>query len=224
MRIKQINQSLKNIESIFSKIILTTNYYQNNNCISWKNYKAGILKNLSYPREFQILLDNSQYSFLLKDNSFIQFYYDFDENDNLISCRLAYYPVPKFSNESLVDFEAYSETCNEWLAEFYYDVMLDMLQNERSFSNNSHLRFDYDRNATSHSKCHLQFGGVNDFRLTSSYIASPFCFFHKIINDFFKSSFDQDFFEKRKFKEYARHSFNNKIHFNNEKDIFLIKD
>ncbi|WP_213385133.1 DUF2290 domain-containing protein [Acinetobacter pittii] len=224
MRVRQINQSLKNIESIFSKIILGSNYQQHGNCISWRNYRSGILKNLSYPREYQILLDHFQYSFLLKDNSFIQFYYEFDDEDNLISCRLAYYPVPKFSDECIEDFETYSETCNEWLAEFYYEIMLDMLQNERPFFNNSHLRFDYDKNVTSHSKCHLQFGGINDFRLTSKYIVSPFCFFHKIVNDFFESTFDQEFFEKQKFIEYSRHSINNKIHFEDENDIFLIKD
>ncbi|MFX4952881.1 DUF2290 domain-containing protein [Acinetobacter baumannii] len=133
MRVRQINQSLKNIESIFSKIILGSNYQQHGNCISWRNYRSGILKNLSYPREYQILLDHFQYSFLLKDNSFIQFYYEFDDEDNLVSCRLAYYPVPKFSDECIEDFETYSETCNEWLAEFYYEIMLDMLQNERPF-------------------------------------------------------------------------------------------
>lgn len=224
MKTRQIFQSLKNIDSIFSQLILSSNYKKNNQIISWNNYKSGILKNLSYPREFQILLDNFQYSFLLKDNSFIQFYYEFDNDENLKSCRLAYYPVPKFCDEKLDDFESYSESCNEWLAEFYYDVMIDMMQNDRSIFNNSHLRFDYDSTVTSHSKCHLQFGGINDFRITSKYIVSPFCFFHKIINDFFTNFFPADFFEKHDFINYSRHSRNNKIHFEKEQDIFLIKD
>lgn len=224
MNIRQISQSLKNIESIFSKIILTSNYHKHGNCISWNNYKSGILKNLSYPREFQILLDHSQYSFLLKDNSFIQFYYEFNTDNKLKSCRLAYYPTPKFSDENLQDFETYSETCNEWLSEFYYDVMMDMMQNDRSIFNNSHLRFDYDSVVSSHSKCHLQFGGINDFRLTSKYIVSPFCFFHKIINDFFKKDFQPEFFQSQDFINFANHSRNNKIYFEEENDIFLIKD
>lgn len=224
MNSKQIHQSLKNIDSTFSKIILTSNYHQNDNCISWNNYKSGILKDISYPREFQILLDHSQYSFLLKDNSFIQFYYEFDIENKLKSCRLAYYPTPEFSNESLQDFENYSESCNEWLSEFYYDIMLDMIQNDRSMFNNSHLRFDYDSKVTSHSKCHLQFGGINNFRLTSKFIVSPFCFFHKIINDFFKKDFKPDFFTQSDFINFSNHSRNNKIYFEEETDIFFIKD
>jgi hypothetical protein len=93
-----------------------------------------------------------------------------------------------------------------------------MIQNDRLMFNNSHLRFDYDSKVTSHSKCHLQFGGINNFRLTSKFIVSPFCFFHKIINDFFKKDFQHDFIN------FANHSRNNKIYFEEETDIFFIKD
>ncbi|MGY5710405.1 hypothetical protein ACXHPE_17245, partial [Vibrio cincinnatiensis] len=75
-------QSLGNIEKVYATLIMTTNVdLKNPKAITWGSYRPGILSNISYPREYQLLVDTSQYSYLLKDNSFFQFYFGYDDKE-----------------------------------------------------------------------------------------------------------------------------------------------
>lgn len=47
--------------------------------------------------------------------------------------------------------------------------------------NTSHIRLDFDSKVSSHSKCHLQVGAINDIRIDSKKLLNPFVFFDWIL-------------------------------------------
>lgn len=123
MNIQKIKELLDIIKGVHKDIILTNNYTKvSSNIISWPNYKSGIFKNL-YSKEYEYIVRNRQYSFLLKDNlGCIQFYYEFDKND-ISKIKMAYYPYPVALNENVNDMESYlNEVYDETLLEYYYDI------------------------------------------------------------------------------------------------------
>ncbi|BCV53124.1 hypothetical protein TUM17383_13710 [Shewanella algae] len=101
--------------------------------------------------------------------------------------RLAYYPYPKKKiSETSDELLDYAEDASAPMQDIYLE-MIDLLEDDDDyFSNNSHIRFDYDSKVTSHSKAHLQFGGINDFRITASKFISPFIFLDSISKHFFQ--------------------------------------
>ncbi|HIF9496499.1 TPA: DUF2290 domain-containing protein [Photobacterium damselae] len=216
-----IIQSLFNIEKVYATLIMTTNVdFTNPKVITWNNYRSGILSNISYPREYQLLVDTSQYSYLLKDNSFFQFYFDYDDKDKLTKCRLAYYPAPAFTKESIENIEEYRKSAADWLCDILDEVSIDMLENDAKLTQNSHIRFDYDAKVQSHSKCHLQFGGINNFRIASQKLVLPFAFFTKLIADFHPQWLDEA--KSPKVRDASlKHGVNNAYSFE-ERDLFLI--
>ncbi|EIO4060214.1 DUF2290 domain-containing protein [Vibrio vulnificus] len=214
-------QSLGNIEKVYATLIMTTNVdLKNPKAITWGSYRPGILSNISYPREYQLLVDTSQYSYLLKDNSFFQFYFGYDDKEQLTKCRLAYYPAPAFTKESVENIEEYRKSANDWLCDILDEVSIDMLENDAKLTQNSHIRFDYDAQVQSHSKCHLQFGGINDFRIASRKLVLPFAFFTKVIADFHPLWLSEA--KSPKVQEASlKHGVNNAYSFE-ESDLFLI--
>ncbi len=62
--------------------------------ISWGGRASGVAKGVYYPIEYQHLLDRQQYSVLLGNGSFFQFFYCFNNQDQLHKAKLAYYPRP----------------------------------------------------------------------------------------------------------------------------------
>ena len=149
-------------------------------CISWNKRKPGIQKNIYYAIEYQYLLDNQQYSLLLKDGSFFQFYFEFDLKDILICARLAYYPKPVKTNHddsSLLDAaEAALERDDGDLYDHLFN-WVELLETDIGRpANTSHIRFDYDSAVKSHSKSHLQFGAIQEFRIPSSGFPLPIAF------------------------------------------------
>lgn len=123
MKIEDILDELDLIKTTFRNKIVTSNYKKiNNSEISWDNYKAGIFKNI-YAKEYETLIRNHQYSFLLSDNKgFIQFYFLF-EKDCVTKVKMAYYPYPVELNESKEELEnLIGDTNDEILMEYYYDL------------------------------------------------------------------------------------------------------
>ncbi|MFA0214031.1 DUF2290 domain-containing protein [Vibrio cyclitrophicus] len=215
-----VERSIENIKNTYKSYIMTDNVDTKGTHISWYNYKPGIITNLSYPREYQILLDSGQYSFLLKDNSFFQFYFQYCDEGHLKKCRLAYYPAPVFTKETAEDVMNYMDTASDWLAEALDEVILDMIEHDTKLTQTSHLRFDYDDNVESHSKCHLQFGGINNFRISSKVIILPFLFVEKILSDFC-ADWLEEIGMPRSREEAKAHALNNCYEFP-EEDTFVI--
>jgi len=121
MTFNNIVTDINSIKKCYKELILDTLVESNNNIVSWKDYSSGISKKM-YAREFEDLKNNRQYSFLLKNNGFVQFYYDFT-NNKLNKAKLAYYPYPVMLKESPKDIENYFETTeDEILGEYYYDI------------------------------------------------------------------------------------------------------
>lgn len=123
MGIDEIGLLLDTIKDVHKEIILTNNYKKvSGDVISWENYRPGIYKNL-YSKEYEHLIKNRQYSFLLKDNlGAIQFYYEFEQKQ-ISKIKMAYYPYPAILNENSDDLANYlDESYDETLLEYYYDI------------------------------------------------------------------------------------------------------
>ena len=116
-----INSDISLIKECYKDLILDTLVDSENDVISWKNYSPGVSKKM-YAREFEDLKNNRQYSFLLKNKGFIQFYYDF-RNGKLNKAKLAYYPYPVVLKESMENVEEYYDTTDDTvLGEYYFDL------------------------------------------------------------------------------------------------------
>jgi hypothetical protein len=123
MTIDIILNELKLIEDTFRSKIITTNYKKlSDNEISWDNYKSGIFKNI-YAKEYEIIIRNRQYSYLLSDNKgCIQFYYFFN-NKVIEKVKMAYYPYPIELHETQNEYDnMLNDTDDEVLLEYYYDL------------------------------------------------------------------------------------------------------
>ena len=123
MGIDDIIEELNVIKTTFRSKIVTSNFNKIDETeISWDNYRAGIFKNI-YAKEYETLIRNRQYSFLLSDSKgFIQFYYNF-KGDEIIKVKMAYYPYPVELSESKDDVEnLINDTDDEVLMEYYYDL------------------------------------------------------------------------------------------------------
>lgn len=178
-----VMQSLENVRAVYKKDLQASNVTASDDEISWRNYRPGIFSNTPYLKEYRTLLDSQQYSFLFIDNSFAQIYYQFDEDGNLKKAKLAYYPPPQTTKITVDElYEEFSDA-NDWLLETLFEQAQDMAGDEKLI-NTSHVRFDYDAKVTSHYKAHLQFGGVNDFRMGSEKIPLPFSFVDIMMNAF----------------------------------------
>lgn len=181
MKQKDLIENLDLCYSVFDSIILDRKYIEEGNIISWKRYQKGISKG-PYVLEYVHLLSENQYSFLLEDKSFFQFFYEFD-NEELVKAKLSYYPYPNL----LKLYEGQLLEAMEKMQEMYTEGTDQILEacthGSVESSNTSNLRFDYDKNVTSHSMSHLQFSGLNEMRITSEKIYSPFVFFDLILKN-----------------------------------------
>lgn len=169
-------------------VLMLNNLTQvNNTCrspaeksISWNKRKPGIQKNIYYAIEYQYLLDNQQYSLLLNDGSFFQFYFEFDKKDKLISGRLAYYPKSVNTNHDVGSLLNAAEGAMDRSDGDLYNHLfnwVELLETDIGKpANTSHVRFDYDANVKSHSKSHMQFGAIQEFRIPSSGFPLPLAF------------------------------------------------
>lgn len=84
--------AIESISTVFNSIIIDNLVVYNGNICTWENYIGG-LSRLFYITEFQQCFDKKQYTFLLNDGSFFQFFAKFDK-DGVVHSRLAYYPYP----------------------------------------------------------------------------------------------------------------------------------
>lgn len=122
MHLQAIQQNLNLSLSVFRELVVTSNIETSEDQITWKNYKGGIFKNI-YAREYESLVRNRQYTFLLKESKgFIQCYYYF-ENKVISKMKLAYYPYPVELRDNADDLEGYMEDTNDQhIFEYYYDL------------------------------------------------------------------------------------------------------
>ena len=121
-----IDSVFSNIEltkKVFRKLIVTSNYKKiSETSIGWDNYTPGIFKNL-YAKEYESLIRNRQYSFLLKDDlGFVQFFYEW-HNNSIEKIKMAYYPYPLKVRDDVGDIETYIDDSDDIvLEEYYYDL------------------------------------------------------------------------------------------------------
>ncbi|MCG9940554.1 DUF2290 domain-containing protein [Providencia rettgeri] len=188
MNYSKICQSLNHVE-LFLKPILQQNLIRRDNItntITWNNRKPGIFNNVYYPIEYQSCIDDFQYSLLLNDGSFFQFYYEFNNSsDNLKKAKLAFYPSPIDSKSSLDDIEAAAENAIEYSEELYNHLenWIQLLEIKKYYpANTSQIRFDYDSEVKSHEKSHLQFSGVNQLRIPAGFFPLPYAFVHMVLD------------------------------------------
>lgn len=74
----------------FEKYQLKNRFFcRNGNKITWHQYESHI-SNASYIEEYQRIIDNNQYSFMIGNEHCIQLYYEY--NNGLHKANLAFYP------------------------------------------------------------------------------------------------------------------------------------
>jgi hypothetical protein len=182
MRLALAQQGLQNAIAHLSSCTQTNNtlIIAADRTISWTARDTGIIKGVYYPLEYQHLLDRHQYSLLLSDGSFFQFFYRFDQEDSLEKARLAFYPKPIPTLETVETLMDAAENAldreDEALYEHLYNwtELLDI--GGKTPSNTSHIRFDFDRGANSHSQSHLQLSGVHELRVPADFYPQPLAF------------------------------------------------
>ncbi|MEY3219958.1 MAG: hypothetical protein RIT27_1315 [Pseudomonadota bacterium] len=183
---------------VFKDFILEHNYQKfDSTVISWLNYESGITKNTYYAKEYEELINNRQFSFLLKDRSIIQIYYEFNTKE-LIKYKLAYYPYPVLTKEDSNQIEDYyCNSYDETLCDLY-----NVLKESSQLTNTSHLRFDYDHFVTSHATSELQIGAINNIRIPSAILICPFIFVDFIIKNLFSKSLEyKDVTQSKNYKD-----------------------
>lgn len=179
-----VQQGLEYARSILLPVLQVdrTQVDVNSQTITWHNRVKGINRDAYYPLEYQYLLDKGQYSFLLSDASFLQMYYSFRDNA-LQSARLAYYPAPLRLRARSEDFLDAAESFSE-LDETMFDHLYnwyEAIEERRDLPlNTSHLRFDFDARAISHAKSHIQFGAIQDVRLSADHYPMPVSFLQAV--------------------------------------------
>lgn len=195
MKCADIMQSIEYVRSALKEWIQADLVFATQNEVSWFNYKPGIFRDVYYPLEYQWLLDNRQYSFLLCDGSFLQFYYAFDK-EGLYSARAALYPKPlsiKVSDDELLNAaESAQEMEEQELSDYLLNLVEEMEKKSLYPSNTSHVRFDFDRKVQSHSKSHIQFGGLNELRVEADFVPQPYAFIEVIGSAFQGIDFPHD--------------------------------
>lgn len=177
-----VEQSLNHVEAFLKPVTQQKliELKEREKVISWTSRKPGIYNEVYYPIEYQCVIDARQYSLLLKDGSFFQFFYEFDiKTSELKKAKLAFYPSPVDSRNSLDDLNEAAEFAFEYNEELYnhLDNWIELLEIKKYFpANTSQVRFDYDGGVTTHEKAHLQFSSVNKLRLPADFFPLPYAF------------------------------------------------
>ena len=141
-------------------MIIDDNSLSTTDAIAWGGYVAGIDKDLSYSDEYQQLISQRQFSFLLRDHSLIQVVYLFRAAAELKKVRLAYHPPP---HEASIDGAPIDAPAEEWGTRL------------------SHLRLDYAPEATTHAKSHLQVSGLPAIRVPLDVVVGPYLFLDFVV-------------------------------------------
>lgn len=114
---------LEAINKIFSEFIQESNFIRAGNKITWPDFNKGINKAL-YMKQYEELLKNRQYSFLLVDKSFIQIFFEFTELNQLKTIKYGYYPYPIPLNATTDILENYFDNhFDNAIGQFYYDLL-----------------------------------------------------------------------------------------------------
>ncbi|WP_281718906.1 DUF2290 domain-containing protein [Pandoraea apista] len=187
MRYASVSQNIQYVCDLLAPVTQMENIEKRTGerVVTYSGRLPGILNRTYYPLEYQFLLDRQQYSLLLSDGSFFQFYYAFDAEDRLSAARLAFYPPPISTHdddEALIEAaEKSAESEDEFLFEHLNSCveLIDALKIHPA--NTGHFRFDYDPTAKgTHAISHLQFSGVNNIRLSASFFPMPSAFIEMI--------------------------------------------
>lgn len=190
MNLNDIEHNIKLCHSVFKSLIIDNNSKRTSeHVISWDNYISGINSDL-YVKDFENMVDNRQFSFLLKDSSIVQIYYQTDD-EKFIKYKLAYYPTPVVKKLTSDEIEDYFDEATNDLYLSYYSQLIDTFGEEIVYTNSNHVRFDYDSKVESHFKNHIQFGGINDLRIPVKFFIVPFCFIDFIIRNIYPSEFER---------------------------------
>lgn len=185
--IEIVSDNLSNSYKVFRTVIIDNNTFYQHKEVCWKNYKSGISK-MVYSKQYEDIIEFRQFSFLLKDSSAIQAYYQYDDK-GLKKIRLAYYPHPQTVNINQEEIETYLDEALTDALEAHYILLHELMGQNISVSNSTHLRFDFDRDVTSHSTNHMQIDGIQELRVPLQHVVTPFHFLDFIVRHVFPEEY-----------------------------------
>lgn len=101
MKISDVNGSLVAVWTEWQKanFLINPRYIRRGNTITWKDDTPNILDEIVYQGHVVDMIDKGQYTFQINsDESILQLYYVFNQNDELTAANLAYYSFGQDSN------------------------------------------------------------------------------------------------------------------------------
>lgn len=139
----------------------------------------GISQDDNYKIVFETARNNLDYDFLLQDQSFLQFSYETDKDEQVTSIRYAYYEVPL----NILSFDEFVQDISErenldsieWLP--VLEELYSQAHDEASLKHEvMPMRYDYSPglyDGIKHPASHFHIGNNNQIRIPCSYVLSP---------------------------------------------------
>ena len=194
----------------------------NINILSSSKYKQFIseCRKLSYPEYYRYALENDNYDILLKDNSFLQFTFDYNSIKKSGIIRLAYYPsICRISYEEFLKMnELTYDECREEFVDDYQQYLIEQIP-----ENTTPLRYDFDPylyTERTHSSSHVHFGDSEDIRIPLNSIIKPVLFSKLVIEYYFYKAWKSNI----EIKEYEKALYNSSEYEKLKLDIFSSND
>lgn len=199
MKYKDFNISREHAKRLLSKsdLLKSADFYKKP--ISGEFIRVARVKD--FFNAYLTAVNNHDYHFLLFDESFFQFEYNWNPTDN-VTLRYAYYQFP-------YDFPTYKEYLMEkglsfnevgYGYKYEYEQALSEAPKKDTFVL---IRYDYSEREYSsgvHSVSHFHFGHSNSIRIPSSVIITPLLFIlfvlKQVYSDLWKSLIEESNFHR----------------------------
>lgn len=199
MKYKDFNISREHAKRLLNKfdLLKSADFYKKP--ISGEFIRVAREKDFFYA--YLTAVNNHDYHFLLFDESFFQFEYNWNPTDN-VTLRYAYYQFP-------YDFPTYKEYLMErglsfnemgYGYKYVYEQALSEAPKKDTFVL---IRYDYSEREYSsgvHSVSHFHFGHSNSIRIPSSVIITPLLFIlfvlKQVYSDLWKSLIEESNFHR----------------------------
>jgi len=160
-------------------------------------------KKYNYHEIYQIAMENSDYDFILTDDSFFQFSCDsYDHNTGKGRIRYAFYQNPRkypTYDEFLIDNGFLIDECGDMFYEDYEQFICEAELRRKITT----IRYDYnfcDYRPPYHPVSHLHIGYNNDVRIALGRVLSPVKFISFVVRNVFKSNWRDGYSQNSVFK------------------------
>ena len=145
-----------------------------------------VSKGDAYFPTYKCAIENDDYDFLLVDQSFFQFSYDYSAEKGCEIIRFAFYPsVTEYSYEAFL-VEQLGENIEKCGSE-YYELYQQYISEQTPMIRTA-FRYDYDRSLykkQNHSAAHIHFGNEENIRIPTNSQLKPTAFVKMVMEYYY---------------------------------------